>query len=101
LEAVKQAKERRGGDAGERLPEQDEKALKFALQEKITTELAIRAHEHFLRFCAWLKRQEETGCIEEQLLWERGLSEVHRLVRSETEEALRAATDVQQGRLYV
>lgn len=79
-------------------PEEGE-PLKFALMEKISTSVAIRAHAHFLRFCMWLKRQEETGSTEERLFWERSLLEVHVLVKSEVEGALNAAVDVEGSRL--
>ena len=73
-------------------------ALKLALREKIHMRLAIRVHMHFLRFCTWLKGQEETGSAEERLLWERSFLQVHTSVRGEVEEALRAVVDVENTR---
>ena len=54
----------------ERLPEERE-GLKRALCERIGARVSISAHMHFLRFCTWLKHQEETGSVEEQVFWER------------------------------
>lgn len=102
LEIVKQADVvvRGGRNLGqwEELRVQEEKALKLALQEKIRATLAISVHVRFIRFCTWLKNQEETGSIEEQLLWERTLLGVDTSVKSEIEEALKEVADIEEGR---
>lgn len=104
LETVKQASEfvRDGHDLEQWKGSlfQEEEALKRALQEKIATRSAIIVHVHFLRFCAWLKNQEETGSVEERLFWERSFLEVHTLVKIEVEGALRAVVDVEEGHPY-
>jgi len=76
----------------------EERALKLVLQEEVRTRLAIRVHMRFLRFCAWLKGLEETGSVEERLLWERSLLQVHTLVKDEVEGAARAVADVEDRR---
>ena len=79
----------------ERSLKEEVNTLKLALVEKISTGVAIRAHVHFLRFCAWLKCQEETGSVEELLFWEKCLLKVHISVKSEVEKALKAVADVE------
>ena len=76
------------GHCHERLLEEMEE-LKHALFEKNSVRVCIRAHLYFLRFCTWLGHQEETGGVEELLIWERSLLRVHALVKREIEEALK------------
>ena len=90
VEAIERANAfAREGYRLERLLELEMEALKHALFESIGVRVSIRAHSHFLRFCTWLKDQEETGCVEELVFWEKSLLGVHNVVKREVEEALR------------
>lgn len=91
LEAIKQANTLLRNDSNAKKQDdlliREERELKLVLQEEICTKLAIRVHIRFLRFCTWLKEQEESGSIKERLRWERCLLEVHSLVGDEIESA--------------